>query len=168
MATGTVGEESQLLLLDPIFHLPSGAVDLVMDLLRTAFEGADDKARVGAQGMVFSLDDNAAGAIPRAGPILDPTKLPLLAWVLLEGLLSSLHQGPRQCQEPLVFGQTNNVIHVVAFAPTKHLPTAEARVGPQDDPHLGPLLAQAGGEQFEDGPGVLGRIDVAGAQVTDQ
>ena len=46
--------------------------------------------------------------------------------------------------------------------------TAEAGVGPQNDPHGWPGLSQPLDQQGQDRPGMPGTIDLAWTQVTDQ
>src|ERR1700712_2297242 len=46
VAGRAVAKESELLLLDAVLHFTTSAVDRVIKILRIAFQGSDDKARV--------------------------------------------------------------------------------------------------------------------------
>ena len=48
MATRAIGKEPELLLFDPVFHLPARTVDVVVNGLLVACEAGDHKARIGA------------------------------------------------------------------------------------------------------------------------
>ena len=78
---------------------------------------------------------------------------------------SSLYHG---AVEAGVLGQADDIADAVALAPAEHAVAAEARIGAQNDPHLGPFPAQALDQQRQDRPGVPGAVDVRRPQVTDQ
>jgi hypothetical protein len=56
----------------------------------------------------------------------------------------------------------------VAITPIEQAVTAEAAVAAKDDAHFRPDLAQPLDQQRQDCPGMLGAVDVAGAQVVHQ
>ena len=87
---------------------------------------------------------------------------------LLDGLLGCLQ---RRLQQPLQHGiasDADDVSHVVPVAPIQHPVTTEAGVAAEDDADRGPALTHGLDQQRQDGPGMLGSIDLARAQVTDQ
>src|SRR3546814_14464343 len=57
-----------------------------------------------------------------------------------------------------------DVLHAGPLAPADQSLTTEPRVTPDDDPHLGPGLAQPIHQQTQDCCGMLGTIDAAGPQ----
>jgi hypothetical protein len=61
----------------------------------------------------------------------------------------------------------HDVTDLVAFAPTQHFPTTELAIGVQRDIHPKPLFLWCCHKQ-QNGPGVLGRINVTGAQITNR
>ena len=67
-----------------------------------------------------------------------------------------------------VAGQAQDVADVVGIAPAHQSPAAKAAVAAEGDADVGPDLAQAGDEQFEDGRGVVIGADVGGSQVGDE
>jgi hypothetical protein len=69
MATGAVGEQAQLLLLDAILGIAALTIEIVVEVLRVVRQGCDDKARVLALVAVLCLGDNAAMAVPGSGGI---------------------------------------------------------------------------------------------------
>jgi hypothetical protein len=142
VATGAVGEQPELLFLDPVFHFAARAVDLVVEGLCVAGKVGDDEARVAALGGVLGLGDDPALFIPTARRVIEIGEEPdffLGALMLGFGLR---HQQLEHRLEPRVFGQPDDVLHAVALAPAQHLPAAKAGVPAKDDLHSGPRLAQ--------------------------
>ena len=70
MAARPVGVEIELLLLDPVLHVTSGAIDFIVELLRVTFKGGEDEAGVGSQMGVFGFDDYAAFTVPGGGGVV--------------------------------------------------------------------------------------------------
>ena len=97
MATGPIGEESQLLLLDAILHVPAGGVEPVVDPLRRGVQIADHESHVGALQKSLGLDDDSPSPIPRLGGVARLPEPPLLLAGLrkagfgLGGILSTGH-----------------------------------------------------------------------------
>ena len=67
--------------------------------------------------------------------------------------------------QALVLGDADNVTHVVAL---EHPPAAKTGVATEDNSDLWPDLSQSFNQQSQDRPGMLGAVDLARAQVTDQ
>src|SRR3546814_16738774 len=59
---------------------------------------------------------------------------------------------------------SSDLLHAGPLAPADQSLTTEPRVTPDDDPHLGPGLAQPIHQQTQDRCGMLGTIDAAGPQ----
>lgn len=77
LATGAVGKKSALLFLDAIFHLPTGAGDLVVNRLGVAFQARDDKARIGSLDTVFGFGNDPPRAISCAGRVVQSAEEPM-------------------------------------------------------------------------------------------
>jgi len=74
------------------------------------------------------LYSNAVNTRRLAGALLQPVRL--------------LHRSADDLAQPLVAGQTEEVIHAVLLAPGHQFFAAEAGVGPQHDLHFRPTLSQ--------------------------
>ena len=143
VAGGAVGEQIQLLLLDPVLHVPAGTVESVVERLRVALERGDHVARVGAPAGVFELGNHPAGPIPGTGPVVDVGEPAHLLPGVLKGLGGqSLRLGGKRVQ-PIVLCHPHDVVHIVTVAPAQELPTAKSRIASEDDPHLRPRPAQS-------------------------
>jgi hypothetical protein len=57
--------------------------------------------------------------------------------------MSLVQFASQDAEQPLVLGHAEEVINVVFLAPAHERLTAKAAVAPQDDPHAGPLPADA-------------------------
>src|ERR1700747_949118 len=72
VSRGTVGVEIELALLDAVFHLAAGAIELFIEVASLVFlscQRSDDKARIGLAASPFRLGDNSPFAAPAvAGP----------------------------------------------------------------------------------------------------
>ena len=141
MGTGAISEQPQLLLLDPVLHLASGAVDLVIELLGIAVEIGDDKSWITPLCGDLELGDHCTLAPQRLGAIAQVEKDSLLFLGFLEALFHVNERFFDHSLQPLIARQADNVAHTVALTPAQHMVTAEARVGPQNDPHGRPGLA---------------------------
>ena len=82
MATGPVGKEPKLLLLDPVLHLATGTVDVVIDRLRFALEAGHHKARVAPLVTVLGFSDDPPRPIPGRRRVVQPAKESLLVLAL--------------------------------------------------------------------------------------
>ena len=133
-----------------------------------AFQVGHHIARVTAFSRVFDLGDDPPLAIPTAGCVVDiskPTHLGTQFGITVSCIALPL------CGEgvqALVLGDADNVTHVVALAPQQHPPAAKTGVATEDNSDLWPDLSQSFNQQSQDRPGMLGAVDLARAQVTDQ
>ena len=159
---------SRLLLLDAVLHVAARAIELLVEILRIAFQVGDDVARVGSLWTVLDTRDHPALGVPGAGCVGKLAEQALLEACAGEALSRRLHPRRGQIVEPRVLGQTDDVADTLALAPGQHLVAAEAAIPSQDDAHTGPRLAEPFDQQRQDRPGMLGSIDLRRAQITDQ
>ena len=147
MTTGAVGIEVELLFLDSVFHITSGAIDFVVQILSTCRQTGDDIARIFAFGTVLDFGDDTPFPIPGPCTVIELSKPAHLATILvvaLPGLMDRFSATPLQ---RLVFGNTNDIVDLIAFAPGEHLPAAKAGITPEDDLDLWPGLTKAFDQQ---------------------
>ena len=90
-SAGSVSEESELLLFDPIFHLATSAVDLVIELPCIAFETGHDEAWIRSFDSMLGFENDPAFPVPALGCVVDPGKMSLLLLALLEVCGGPLH-----------------------------------------------------------------------------
>jgi len=60
VGAGAIGIQIELLLLDAVFHIAAGAVELVVEALRVAGETGDHEPRVAPDAIVLGLDEQTA------------------------------------------------------------------------------------------------------------
>jgi len=137
-----IGEELELLFLDPVFHLPTGTIQIFVQgsrlpVLRS--ERGDDETGILPLGQIFGLAHHA--------PLTGPTLASLITKVLEppRRFPAGLIGPPGLCQltgndlgETAVLGQPQHVFDPMALAPTHDRLAAETAIPPQHDPHLGP------------------------------
>ena len=141
-AAGAVGEQAQLLLLDPVLHFAAGAVQVLVQApgvgaLRR--QAGDHEPRVRPLGQVLRLAHHA----PDAGPAVQRAVAEVPA---APGRLPGAPGlGPRLAQlrlqrrgQPPVARQTQHVVDVVVLAPAHDRLAAEPRVAAHQDPRLRP------------------------------
>jgi len=75
-----------------------------------------------------------------------------------------MHLGTDDPAQPLVAGQAEQIIDMVGLAPAHQFFSAEARVGPQHEAHLGPALTQLGHDTFHLFDRTCGRVVVGGPE----
>jgi len=140
-----VGEQGHLLL-DAVFHLAAGAVELLVEILWAPLFGRErgnHEARVLPLVEILGFGHDAA----RSRPALFRLVLELgedtgrLAAALMHPL-RLMHLGAGDALQALIAGQAEGVIHRIGLAPGHQLLAAEAAVGAQHDPDLGPALPQ--------------------------
>ena len=164
MATGAVGEQVELLFLDPVLPVASGAVDPVVQPLRRALQTGDDITRVGAPPRMPGLDDRPPGAAPVRGGVRELVEH---AHLFAAGLVRhgrQFHYGRRLFGQRRIAGDADDAIDVVAPAPRQHAATAESAVAAENDLHLRPGPAQPFRQQGQNRPGVPGAVAVARTQ----
>ena len=168
MAAGPVGEQVELLLLDPVLHLAACAVHFFVKIPSVAPEAGHDAAVVRALGVVLRLDDHAAVRLPRprlVHELAEQLHMPLRLAEQPRGLLPELRPERLQAAVP---GDPHDVVHAVALAPAEHPRPAEAAVAAEDDAHAGPLPPEARHEQFQYRARVLRAVALRAAQVRDK
>src|SRR3990172_11902881 len=139
-----VAEQTQLLL-DAVFHLASGAVELLIELLRGPglwAERRDQVARILLALDLFRFGHHAPRSRPALlGAISELTEHPRGFSGTPVLLLGFLHGPADDAPQPLVSREAEHVVQRLFFAPGHQLLAAEARVRPQEDAHLRPARA---------------------------
>jgi hypothetical protein len=145
---GAVGEEIELALLDAVFHLAAGAVDLLVEVagvVLRARQRGNDKARIGlALGPLRLGDDPPLGApaVARAPAEILEAACRLAGLLAEQGRLGEF--GLDLADQPAVARQAEQEVDPVVLAPRHQLVAGKARIGAQQDTHLGPALAYPG------------------------
>ena len=142
MAAGSISKQVQLLFLDPVFHIPSLTVQIVIQRLRITGQVGYYKARIGPLAVVLGLDDHSTLSVPSCRSVLALGEDSLLLAGLLEFFLGQLQMRLSQMLEDLVFGQTHNLADIVPIAPTQQFPAAKATVPAKDYLYLRPDLTK--------------------------
>ncbi len=168
VTTGAVREQAELLFLDPVFHVAPRTIDVFVQRLGVARQVGDQEPWIFALGSMLGFEDHLAGVFPGAGGIGKLTEDPLFFRGGGKLGLRCLAPRRRKLQKAVVLGQAHEITDAVAFAPGQNPPSAEARIGPEDDFHLGPDGTQPLHQSFQDRPGVLGRVDLRGPEIADQ
>ena len=169
VTTGAVGEQTKLLFFDAVFHVAALAVNVFVKRAWLADQVGDHEAGISlVAGEMLGLGDDASQSAPGAGGI---QKLPEEAMRFAVELVLLPHLIEIELKVALqyfVACQTEQIMHVVAFAPIHDAMPAEAAVASENDADIRPRLPQPADEQFQDGAGVQGRIDVRRPQISDQ
>ncbi len=87
MAAGSTGKQVQLLFLDPVFHISSLTVQIVIQCLRITGQIGYYKAGIGALRVVLGLDDHSTLSVPSCRSVLGFGEDSLLLAGLLEFFL---------------------------------------------------------------------------------
>ena len=164
MAGGAIREEIKLLFFDPIFHIATRAVDVVIECPGVSAEVGDEVAGVASFGGVLGFPNDKSRAIPRSSLVVKPGEETRFFAGALEGDFGPVEGGLKECGDAVVPGESDEVVDVVVLAPLKHAPTAEAGVGPKDDFDVGPGLAKSFDENFENGPGAARAVGIGGSK----
>lgn len=172
VATGAVGEQAELMLLDAVFGFATHAVIILIEDGAGVGQIGDDKAWIGlavlGSGQIFGLANDATHSAPCAGGIkefmeesmgLAVDGAPLSDRVELE-LNVALQDG--------IACQAEQIKDVVSLAPVHDAMSAKAAVAAEHDADVGPFLAKALNQKLKDRPGVQGSVDVGRPQVGDQ
>lgn len=152
MTGGSISEEIELLFFDPVFHIATRTVDFVIEGSGVSAKVGDEVTRVASFGGVLGFANHEPWPIPRSSLVVKPGKETLFFAGALEGDPGLFQGGLKEFGDALVSGKSDQVVDVVALAPTKHAPTAKAGVGPKGYFDLGPGLAKSFDKDFEDGP----------------
>src|SRR4029077_10607468 len=142
------GIEIELALLDAVFHLAAGAIELLVEvasLVSFARQRGDDKARIGFAAGPFRLGHDAALAAPAVARL--PGEVTEAARRFF-GLSAPLRRrGALRLDlpdQPAVLGQAEQKIDAVILAPRHQRLAGKARIGAQQDAHLGPAPTDLG------------------------
>lgn len=116
VGAGAVGEQVELLLLDPILHLAAGAVEIFVEspcIGCLAAERGDDIARIGSLGEMLGLDHDPARAAPAvARAVVEFIEHPAGPFRLEEALLGPATGLEAQGIESIVLGQAKHEVDV--------------------------------------------------------
>src|SRR6516162_5304171 len=174
MARHAVREELRLVQFDQVLHLPALTIDVLVKMLRRAFERGDDITDVNLLAHAGRGDLSAgvrlqralqsrhylARTIPAAGLIEEArigAQLGLIALGMMEAqIVGGLgHQGI----EYGIAGEAENIVGAVAFRPFHLLNATVMAVAPPHDAGVRPVFAQAFGHVLDDTPDLraLGR-----------
>lgn len=74
MAARPIREKIQLLFLDPVFHLSSGAIDFFIKILSITIKIGDDKTIIRSEGVEFRFGNHSARVFPSSCRILEFSK----------------------------------------------------------------------------------------------
>src|SRR6202047_4780193 len=148
MSRGAVSIQVELALLDSVFHLATGAVELfvkVAGLVLLACQRGDNKPRIGFACGPFRLGHDPAFAAPTLarlpGEVLEAARRLFGPSAQLGGLGEF---GLDLSDEPAVLGQAEQEIDAIVLAPGHQRLAGETRIGTQQDAYLRPALADAG------------------------
>ena len=117
---------------------------------------------------MLGFDDHPAGLVPGLCRLVHLAEEALLTTTGLVELLGMAEERLHQGIEAAVLSHPDEITDLMPITPPEHPPAAKPTIRPQDDPYRRPRLAQASNQQCQDRPGVLGAIEVAGPQLTDQ
>ena len=146
---GAVGEQIELLLLDPVLHLAAGAVDVLVQGARVDRAGAAARSRrsagwrpwagarpwrppgaAGSSCRACARRSRRSGGPGRPGPSSRPRPRPNLRAI--------------GADQALVAREAEDVIDAVRLAPGHQLVAGKARIGAQQDLHPRPARADLG------------------------
>ena len=118
LGTGcAIGEQIQLLILDPVFHVTAGTILFVVEFEPVVVAGADHEAGVRTLGAVFQAGNHQAGLAPASGLVAKAEGGGQLVAVGFIIVTDFVHGGRRRGFQALIAGHAHNVIHLVAITP---------------------------------------------------
>ena len=74
MTARPINEKIQLLFLDPVFHLSSGAIDFFIKILSIILKIGDDKTIIRSEGVEFRFGNHPARIFPSSCRIFELSK----------------------------------------------------------------------------------------------
>ena len=171
---GAVGEQVQLLLLDPVFHVATPTIQLLVKGVRpdpVAAEAGDDETGIGAPRprQPFRLGDHAA----RPAPAVDRAPAEVaVAPRRLAVLRAAAPRAPKLPRDPVLQTrgprQPEHEVNAVVLAPDHQIVAAEARIPAKHDPRPGPALPDLPDNPRHLGHRTLRRVDVRLAETAAQ
>jgi len=144
------------------------AVQVFIKFLGISRQGGYYKAQIGTLNHVLRLYDHPSFLVPGFGCVSNKAKDLLFFSRSLEGDLDPFHVEMISFLQHRNTLQTQDIVHAMAFAPAHEAPATEARIPAENNTHLGPDFAKLIDQQFQNRPGVLGPIDAAFPQLSDQ
>ena len=156
------------MVLDPVLHVTSGTVLLVVELESVVVPGADDEPGVGTQLAFFQASHHPARVFPRLGLVLEAEGLRHF-FIELPLRRSYQHHGHVHFfEQTAVLADADDVIDVIPVAPIQNPWAIKAAVTTEYDTGIRPVLPDKLHQQRQNGPAVAAVTAIAGAQVTDQ
>ena len=140
---GPVGEQVQLLLLDPVFHLPAGAVDFSYRRLCTGLAdrtGGHHEARVALVRQILRLAHHPPFDGPGLARLIAEVPERRAGRPVRSCSIACSPPSPRPGPDSAAsfLASPSTIIHLVAFAPGHRFSRQNPRVAPDHDPHLRP------------------------------
>ena len=164
-----VGHQIELAFLDAVLHIAARAVDvLVEERCGTlgCIERGDDEARIGLPACPFGLADHAAFVAPAVQRA--PHEVPEAACRSPGGgrlPLGGFELAPDPGDQAIVSCQAEHIVDAIVLAPRHQRLAGKAAVGPQDDLHLRPALADLSDDARRLFYGSGRGVDVGAAQL---
>ena len=118
-ARSAVGEQGQLLFLDPVLHVCALTVHPVIEFVRFPFKVGDDEAQVASLRGVFDAGDDPPATPPSPRRILEVVERPALGPGRLEAVPGHLARHRRLAFEHRIASQPHDVSDIVALAPVE-------------------------------------------------
>ena len=165
VAACAVGEQIQLLFLDPVLHLAALTVHIFIQLLRIARNVGHDEPWIVTLLGVLGFDNHTATPLPRPSRIGERAEDALRLACLLELPLGTPDFIASSATKGGVFGQSENVADAVRIAPPHQSPATEPTVAPDGDFHVRPGFAKLADQEFQQRGGVLRAVDITGSEV---
>ena len=142
---GAVGEEVELLLFNPVFHLAAGAIEVLVKGAPTDLAGlerGDDGTGVQTLGQPFRLGHDPAPARPALQRAMIEIPEGTLGFSAFRAARFELRQFVYNlCLKALVAGQAEDVVDAVLLAPRHQLFAGETGIPAQEDFDVRPTVA---------------------------
>ncbi len=139
-----IREQPQLLLLDTILHLATGAVDALVQPLRSESlptQVGDDEPRVGPLGQVLRLANHPTRSAPAlARAVAKVTKAPRPLPGVTMRLARLIHPLAQHAHQTAVARQTQHIADIVRLTPVHQPLAAKSRVATDVDARPRPAL----------------------------
>ncbi len=133
-----ISKEIHLLVLDPVLHVPAGAVQSGVEIMVRLWQIGHHEARVGPLGGMLGLHDHPPLPIPDARPVPHRTEQVLFPTRGQVIPLGAFQQRLRPSLQAGVPRDPHDIAYVMGFAPAQHPPSAKATAASQHNLHLRP------------------------------